>query len=310
MNFHVAMARTCDAAWRPWAIGAAVAAGCLAPVVYLAIGLGLTGKMLLTVALFGSMCYAGHRNQSLALHGGTSAVCWGCAHVLSAIALAAGGWWVNAHVHAVSGIPEVLDQLSRVIPWNDPTWTPLLPGASRDLLWVYDWSLPTVIIVGACILAVAPCYHPRGFVPMAHLWKGLLIATACSAIVGLILPIPDPWVLTTYWLGDSTAPNNVFGSMKRDGMPFMTGAFPSMHVGWPATITCVLWIHGYRKSAAATGAITCAIGAIVILLRLHWVMDVPAGLLLGFASARLACNHAVSIGSPTGAVSQGPRGIP
>jgi hypothetical protein len=62
--------------------------------------------------------------------------------------------------------------------------------------------------------------------------------------------------------------------------------FPSLHVAQPTMITCFFWRY-WRPGAIAMGLLTVGIMASTVLLRRHYLVDLPAGVALGMLAYAL-----------------------
>lgn len=104
-----------------------------------------------------------------------------------------------------------------------------------------------------------------------------------ALVVFLALPTEPPWLalgVTRIIELRETAPVQID--------PNQLAAFPSLHVGLPAAFAFWLWSVRIRSLAWAFAAVTAGVAFAVVYFGEHYVVDVIAGIAIGFAAAWIA----------------------
>lgn len=184
---------------------------------------------------------------------------------------------------------SALDQFFRTIPGNDPQWigdnfARIYPDAVNTafaILW--QWTIP-----GLTLLCISLCpwllKNDRNLRIIGPLIFALPVGMVLAIVPYFLFPVPDPWVMDSRWIGNQQYPPGIFGDLAKHGTPYLTAAFPSMHVAWNFAVFLLCRRVPFVSQIALFFAIATAV--VVLVLRLHWTLDVIAGLPMGYLVAR------------------------
>lgn len=127
-----------------------------------------------------------------------------------------------------------------------------------------------------------------------RMWRAALAAYAIAAPFFVLLPVEDadPPLIPVSWDEHLLAWNRAADTSQN--------LFPSMHVG----LATLLALVGARRSRAwglALGAAAVVIAASTLLVKQHYVVDLPAGAIVGWLGFRIAyAPHAAARGGVDG----------
>ena len=191
-------------------------------------------------------------------------------------------WEVPGTLIQSSPWGQYLVQVFQSIPGNDPLTVSQWVGpdiATWMLNLLYNWTVPGLFIGS---MALSLIWNRRDLAALSILVipVGHIIALPCY----ILLPVPDPYVLTDSWISPVATPPTVFGDMKAAKHACMTAAFPSMHVGWTLALALVM----PKKTLARALSLGMAISTMLIVYtcRIHWLVDILAGIPVGFLVAK------------------------
>jgi hypothetical protein len=178
-------------------------------------------------------------------------------------------------------------------PCYDPA--PWLHALGLDRFWIEHPA-----ITNAAIWWYDQAYAPFGYALVAAGWLvGMRLGTriallmaqfAVTALVlawSCVLPIPDVWLVTGWWMQVDevtvAVPPTIFGAMAAQGTPFLLGGCPSQHAA--GSLVTAWMVHRWSRTATGPArwlgpvawfmAGSCIL--LLILLRLHGTYDVVAG---------------------------------
>jgi hypothetical protein len=157
-----------------------------------------------------------------------------------------------------------------------------VPWLGTAASWFYVWGYLPVIALALAVL----------FVRAPHDYARLRNALLAAGIVGLpvyvLYPLAPPR-LTDLGYTDTVAASVVEDAARPVGIANEIAAMPSFHVGYLVIVAAVVW----RLSHSAWVRSWCVLHPlamcwVVVATGNHWVLDVPAGLLLGVVGMALA----------------------
>lgn len=202
------------------------------------------------------------------------------------------GWYAGDRTaEAVRHAEALLDLERRLgVDWEHAVQDAMLsvPGLAPVVTQFYTWAyFPTL-----AVLAVWLYRRHR------DAYRTLRNALLASGVVGLVVyatwPCAPPWIGGTGFTDTVSA--GAFESVARPaGITNHLGAVPSFHVGWVMLVAVVV----FRVVRAWWARLLCVLHPLgmayaVIATGNHWVLDVPAGVLLvvvGLGAARLLDRH-------------------
>ena len=206
-----------------------------------------------------------------------------------------------AHAHSLAALQERLH-----LDWEhaaqalveDVSWLGTVAA------WFYVWGyLPVVALALVALFVRAPHDYAR-------LRNALLAAGIVGLPVYVLYPLAPPR-LTDLGYSDTVAASMVEGAARPVGIANEIAAMPSFHVGYLVIVSTVVW----RLSRSRWVRGWCllhplAMSWVVISTGNHWVLDVPAGILLGMigltAASTVTRPRAAATG-PAPACRPGPR---
>lgn len=157
-----------------------------------------------------------------------------------------------------------------------------VPWLGTIASWFYVWGyLP--VVAGA--LVVLFLHHPRDY---ARLRNALLAGGILGLPVYVLYPLAPPR-LTDLGYTDTVAPTLVAGAARPIGIANEIAAMPSFHVGYLVVVSVVVW----RLSTAWWVRLWCVLHPLVMCWVVlatgnHWVLDLPAGVLVGIVGLGVA----------------------
>ena len=179
-----------------------------------------------------------------------------------------------------AALPFVPEAAMRALPGNDPGWAPKLLG---DPVLRPAW---TVVYLGGWLtvplLALPWCAtHGRADALVRIGWSHL---TCCALALPIfvLLPIPDPW-WDAGWLGGLRAPPWWAGIAEH----VVTCCFPSMHVAVATTVALAAGREAPRLERVAWWTWVGIIALSTLAVRTHWLIDLPAGVGVGWLADRI-----------------------
>lgn len=198
-----------------------------------------------------------------------------------------------------------------LVRWYTADATPVAVAHARDLVdleqrWGVDWEHaiqdPTLAVPGLGAVVnqfYVWAYFPTLIVVVVWLYarhrdayRRLRTALLASGVVGLLVyafwPCAPPWIGGTGFT--DTVSGGAFESVARpEGITNHLGAVPSFHVGWVFLVAVVV-LDVVRSPLARLACVLHPLGMAYAVLATgnHWVLDVPAGLLLAGVGLGLA----------------------
>jgi hypothetical protein len=149
-----------------------------------------------------------------------------------------------------------------------------VPWLGSLAAWFYVWGYLPVIALTLVVLFVRA---PRDY---ARLRNALLAAGIVGLPVYVLYPLAPPR-LTDLGYSDTVAASLVEGAARPVGIANEIAAMPSFHVGYLVIVSAALW----RLSRSPWVRAWCVLHPlamcwVVLATGNHWVLDLPAGLLL------------------------------
>lgn len=140
--------------------------------------------------------------------------------------------------------------------------------------WFYVWGYLPVVAVALAVLFVR---SPRDY---AHLRNALLTGGIVGLPVYVLYPLAPPR-LTDLGYTDPVSFSLVDGAARPLGIANEIAAMPSFHVGYLVIVSVVVW-RLTRSSLLRAWCVLhpLAMCWVVVATGNHWVLDLPAGLLL------------------------------
>jgi hypothetical protein len=148
--------------------------------------------------------------------------------------------------------------------------------------WFYVWGYLPVVALALVVLFVRA---PRDY---ARLRNALLAAGIVGLPVYVLYPLAPPR-LTDLGYSDTVAASLVEDAARPVGIANEIAAMPSFHVGYLVIVSAVAW--GLSRSPWVRA--WCVLHPlmmcwVVVATGNHWVLDVPAGILLGAVGVAVA----------------------
>lgn len=185
-----------------------------------------------------------------------------------------------SHAHSLLSLQERLG-----LDWEHAAQEGLVtvPWLGTFASWFYVWGYLPVLALALVALFVR---RPRDY---AFLRNALLAGGVVGLPVYVLWPLAPPR-LTDLGYTDTIGATLVDGLARPVGIANEIGAMPSFHVGYLVVVSAVVW----RLSRSALVRAWCVLHPlvmcwVVLATANHWVLDLPAGLLLavvGLAVAR------------------------
>jgi hypothetical protein len=140
--------------------------------------------------------------------------------------------------------------------------------------WFYVWGYLPVIALALVVLFVR---RPGDY---AFLRNALLVGGIVGLPVYVLWPLAPPR-LTDLGFADTVAGSVVEAAARPVGVANEIGAMPSFHVGYLVVVSVVVWglsrSHWVRAWCVLHPLLMCWV---VLATGNHWVLDLPAGLVL------------------------------
>lgn len=209
-----------------------------------------------------------------------------------------------AHARSLVALQERLD-----LDWEHAAQRAVedVPWLGSVASWFYVWGYLPVVALALVVLFVRA---PRDY---ARLRNALLAAGIVGLPVYVLYPLAPPR-LTDLGYTDTVATSLVEGAARPVGIANEIAAMPSFHVGYLVIVCAVVW----RMSRSPWVRTWCvlhplAMSWVVVATGNHWVLDVPAGLVLGMVGLALSSAIEARAGRaaralPTGRGNRQPRG--
>ncbi|MBA3685131.1 MAG: phosphatase PAP2 family protein [Planctomycetes bacterium] len=177
--------------------------------------------------------------------------------------------------------PVKLETVMSAIPGNRPEFMSAVLAGERFLpSWsaLYQHSWLTVPLLAMLMFAARGRTDPAVRIALSH-----LVSSAIAIPIFVLVPIPDPWY-GVGWFGQAAPP---WWQGIADHV--VTAAFPSLHLA-VATAVVLAAARCDRSPLARAAWIAWAtlVACSTLALRTHWLIDLPAGVLVGVATDRLA----------------------
>jgi hypothetical protein len=197
------------------------------------------------------------------------------------------GWYAGDRTdEAVRNARALFDLEQRLgVDWEHAVQDAMLsvPGLSPVVTQFYTWAyFPTLVVLAIWL-----------FVRHRDAYRTLRKALLASGVVGMVVyatwPCAPPWIGGTGFT-DTVAAGSFESVARPAGITNHLGAVPSFHVGWVMLVAVVVFrvVHAWwAKALCVLHPVGMAYA--VIATGNHWVLDVPAGVLLvvvGLAAAR------------------------
>ena len=165
-----------------------------------------------------------------------------------------------------------------------------VPWLGTFASWFYVWGYLPVV---ALTLVVLFLRSPRDY---AMFRNALLAAGVVGLAVYVVYPLAPPR-LTDLGYSDTVSSSLVEGAARPVGIANEIAAMPSFHVGYLVIVSAVVWrLSGSRLLRAWCVLHPLAMGWVVLATANHWVLDLPAGLLLAVVGLAVAGSLEVRLG--------------
>ena len=157
-----------------------------------------------------------------------------------------------------------------------------LPWLATLASWFYVWGYLPVLALALVVLFVR---RPADY---AFLRNALLAGGIAGLPVYVLWPLAPPR-LTDLGYADTIAPTVIDGLARPVGVANEIGAMPSFHVGYLVVVSVVVW----RLTASTPVRVWCVLHPLVMCWVVlatgnHWVLDLPAGVLLAVVGLGVA----------------------
>lgn len=188
------------------------------------------------------------------------------------------GWYTKGRTgDAIDHARDVL-ALERLlgVDWEHPVQdaTLAVPGLGAFLTQLYFWGYfpALVLMVGWLFVRDRPAYR--------RLRNALLVSGVAGLLVYAFYPCAPPWIGGSGFTDTVTA-SSVESFARPGGITNHLGALPSFHVGWVFLVATAL-VRATRSHTVRALLVVhpMLMAYAVIATGNHWVLDVPAGVLL------------------------------
>jgi hypothetical protein len=176
------------------------------------------------------------------------------------------------HAHSLLALQERLH-----LDWEHAAQDAVeaVPWLATVASWFYVWGYLPVVALALVGLFVRA---PRAY---ARLRNALLAAGIVGLPVYVLYPLAPPR-LTDLGYSDTVAASLVEDAARPVGIANEIAAMPSFHVGYLVIVCAVLWSLSRSPWVRAWCVLhPLAMCWVVLATGNHWVLDLPAGLLLG-----------------------------
>lgn len=187
-------------------------------------------------------------------------------------------WYTADHTgEAVSNAHDLL-ALERWLgaDWEHPVQDATLsvPGLSAVFTQFYVWGyFPTLIAVTIWLFA-------RHRASYRTLRNALLASGVAGLVVYALYPVAPPWIAGTGFT-DTVSEGPFLAVARPSGITNHLGAVPSFHVGWVILVGLVVFSVTRSPVVRALCVLhPAAMSYAVISTGNHWVLDIPAGVVL------------------------------
>jgi hypothetical protein len=184
-----------------------------------------------------------------------------------------------AHAHALLDLQESLH-----LDWEHAAQDSVegLPWLATFASWFYVWGYLPVVVLTLVVLFVR---RPRDY---AFLRNALLAGGVVGLPVYVLWPLAPPR-LTDLGYTDTIAATAVDAAARPVGIANEIAAMPSFHVGYLVVVSVVVW----RLSRSPLVRAWCVLHPlvmcwVVLATANHWVLDLPAGVLLAVVGLGVA----------------------
>ena len=186
---------------------------------------------------------------------------------------------------AVRHARDLLDLEQRLgVDWEHGVQDAMLsvPGLEPVVTQFYTWAyFPTLLVLAVWLYR----RHREAY-------RRLRNALLASGVVGLV--VYATWPCAPPWIGGvgftDTVSSGAFESVARPAViTNHLGAVPSFHVGWVVLVAVA--VHGVartRRGRLLSALYPLGMAFAVVATGNHWVLDVPAGLMLALVGLALA----------------------
>ena len=184
-----------------------------------------------------------------------------------------------AHAHSLLALQERLH-----LDWEHATQDAVesVPWLGSVASWFYVWGYLPVVALALVVLFVRA---PRDY---ARLRNALLAAGIVGLPVYVLYPLAPPR-LTDLGYSDTVASSLVEDAARPVGIANEIAAMPSFHVGYLVIVCAVVW--GLARSPWVRAWCVLhplAMCWVVLATGNHWVLDLPAGMLLAAVGLAVA----------------------
>lgn len=169
-----------------------------------------------------------------------------------------------------------------------------VPGLSAFFTLIYVWGyLPALVGITLWLYV----RHRESYVTMRN---ALLASGVVGLVVYAVYPCAPPWIGGGHGFTDTVAEGSFASVARPPGITNHLGAIPSFHVGWVILAGLVV----LRVASSRTLRVLCFLypalmGYAVISTGNHWVLDIPAGVVLAIVGMLGATLLAPGPPSPT-----------
>jgi hypothetical protein len=184
-----------------------------------------------------------------------------------------------AHAHALLDLQERLG-----LDWEHAAQDSVeaAPWLATFASWFYVWGYLPVVALALVVLFVR---RPRDY---AFLRNALLAGGVAGLPVYVLWPLAPPR-LTDLGYTDTVASTAVDAAARPVGIANEIAAMPSFHVGYLVVVAVVAW----RLSRSLLMRAWCVLHPlvmcwVVLATANHWVLDLPAGVLLAVVGLAVA----------------------
>lgn len=184
-----------------------------------------------------------------------------------------------AHAHALLALQERLG-----LDWEHAAQDTVgaVPWLGTVASWFYFWGYLPVV---ALVLVVLFLRRPRDY---AFLRNALVAGGIAGLPVYVLWPLAPPR-LTDLGYADTVAATVVDAAARPVGIANEIGAMPSFHVGYLVVVSVVAW----RLTRSRWVRAWCLLHPLVMCWAVlatgnHWVLDLPAGLLVAVVGLAVA----------------------
>ena len=184
-----------------------------------------------------------------------------------------------AHAHSLLALQERLH-----LDWEHAAQDAVesVPWLGSVASWFYVWGYLPVVALALVVLFVRA---PRAY---ARLRNALLAAGIVGLPVYVLYPLAPPR-LTDLGYSDTVASSLVEDAARPVNIANEIAAMPSFHVGYLVIVSAVLWSLSRSPWVRAWCVLhPLAMCWVVLATGNHWVLDLPAGLLLAAVGLAMA----------------------